>query len=98
MWSDRQLTFTDYWLIVWRHRWLLLLPFVTICIGTLLYARTLPDIYRAEHLSPRGSTKSARVIRAIYCRYSGPRAPTHHYSANQEPYAAGTGCQGTPLD
>jgi len=48
MWSDRQLTFTDYWLIVWRHRWLLILPFVTICIGTVLYNRTLPDIYRAS--------------------------------------------------
>src|SRR5437870_5272246 len=48
MWSDRQLTFTDYWLIVWRHRWLLILPFVTICIGTVLYNHTLPDIYRAS--------------------------------------------------
>src|SRR2546422_9857143 len=46
--SHRQLTVTDYWLIVWRHRWLLLLPFVTICIGTVLYTRTLPDIYRAD--------------------------------------------------
>jgi polysaccharide chain length determinant protein (PEP-CTERM system associated) len=48
MWSDRQLTFTDYWLIAWRHRWLLILPFVTICIGTVLYNRALPDIYRAS--------------------------------------------------
>src|SRR5215510_696689 len=46
--SDRQLTFTDYWLLVRRHRWLLILPFVTICIGTVLYNRTLPDIYRAS--------------------------------------------------
>src|SRR2546426_4778580 len=44
--SDRQLT--DYWLIVRRHRWLLILPFVTICIGTVLYSRILPDIYRAS--------------------------------------------------
>ncbi len=44
--SDRQLT--DYWLIVRRHRWLLMLPFVTICIGTVLYSRILPDIYRAS--------------------------------------------------
>src|SRR5882724_2375523 len=48
MWSDRQLTFTDYWLIVWRHRWLLILPFVTVCIATVVYNRTLPDIYRAS--------------------------------------------------
>lgn len=48
MWSDRQLTFTDYLLIVWRRRWLLLLPFVTISIGTFLYSRTLPAIYRAS--------------------------------------------------
>ena len=48
MWSDRQLGLADYWLIVWRHRWLLILPFVTICIGTVLYSRTLPDIYRAS--------------------------------------------------
>src|SRR5712691_13181707 len=48
MWSDRQLTLTDYWLIVRRHRWLLILPFVTISIGTVLYNHTLPDIYRAS--------------------------------------------------
>jgi len=48
--SDRQLTVTDYWLIVWRHKWLFLLPFVTICIGTILYNHTLPDIYRADTL------------------------------------------------
>src|SRR6266446_9058892 len=48
MWSHRQLTVTDYWLLARRRRWLLLLPFVTICIGTVLYTRTLPDIYRAD--------------------------------------------------
>ena len=48
MWSDRQLTFTDYWLIVGRHRWLLILPFVTICIGTILFSHTQPNIYRAS--------------------------------------------------
>jgi succinoglycan biosynthesis transport protein ExoP len=48
MWSGRQLTVTDYWLLIRRHRWLLILPFVTICIGTVLYSRILPDIYRAS--------------------------------------------------
>ena len=48
MWSGRQLTLTDYWLLVWRYKWLLMLPFVTLCIGTVLYNRTLPDIYRAS--------------------------------------------------
>jgi polysaccharide chain length determinant protein (PEP-CTERM system associated) len=48
VWSDRQLGFADYWLIVWRHKWLLILPFITICIGTVLYSHTLPDIYRAS--------------------------------------------------
>ena len=48
MWSDRQLGLADYWLIVWRHRWLLIIPFVIISIGSVLYSRTLPDIYRAS--------------------------------------------------
>jgi len=48
MWGDRQLGVADYWLIVWRHKWLLILPFVSICIGTVLYSRILPDIYRAS--------------------------------------------------
>jgi polysaccharide chain length determinant protein (PEP-CTERM system associated) len=46
--SDRQLTFTDYWLIVCRHRWLLILPFVTICAGTIVFSLTRPNIYRAS--------------------------------------------------
>ena len=48
VWSDRQLGFADYWLIVWRHRWLLIMPFVIISIGAVVYSRTLPDIYRAS--------------------------------------------------
>src|SRR5262245_54899336 len=48
MWSGRQLTLTEYWWLVWRYKWLLMLPFVTLCIGTVLYNRTLPDIYRAS--------------------------------------------------
>jgi len=46
--SDRQLTFTDYWLVVRRHTWWLMLLFVSICISTVLYTRTLPDIFRAS--------------------------------------------------
>ena len=48
MWNDRQLTVTDYWLIVWRHRWLLILPFVIIGIGTVVFTLTRPNIYRAS--------------------------------------------------
>jgi polysaccharide chain length determinant protein (PEP-CTERM system associated) len=48
MLSDRQLTITDYWMIVRRHRWLLILPFITVSIGAALYSLTLPDIYRAR--------------------------------------------------
>jgi polysaccharide chain length determinant protein (PEP-CTERM system associated) len=48
MLSDRQLTIADYWMIVRRHRWLLILPFVTVSLGTALYSLTLPDIYRAS--------------------------------------------------
>ena len=48
MWGGRQPTFTDYWVIVRRYKWLLMLPFITICIGAFLYSLTLPDIYRAS--------------------------------------------------
>jgi protein tyrosine kinase modulator len=48
MLSDRQLTIIDYWMIIRRHRWLFILPFITITIGTALYSLTLPDIYRAR--------------------------------------------------
>jgi polysaccharide chain length determinant protein (PEP-CTERM system associated) len=46
--NDRQLTFTDYWLIICRHRWLLILPFVTIWIGTVVFSLTRPNVYRAS--------------------------------------------------
>src|SRR5262249_4401952 len=48
MWSNRPLTLTDYWLLVRRHRWLLILPFITIGIGTVLFTLTRPNIYRAS--------------------------------------------------
>src|SRR5262245_34722648 len=46
--SDRQLTFTDYWLMVRRHRRLLILAFVIISIGTVVFTLTRPNIYRAS--------------------------------------------------
>lgn len=48
MLSDRQLTITDYWLIVRRYRWVLILPTVIMCTGAFLFSLTLPDIYRAS--------------------------------------------------
>ena len=50
MFSGRQLTLQDYVLIVWRRKWLLILPFVIIVLGTLLVSLSLPDIYRASTL------------------------------------------------
>ena len=50
MFSERQLTLKDYWLIVRRHKWLLVLPCVTIFIGVALWSFALPDIYRARTL------------------------------------------------
>ena len=34
--------------ILWRRKWLILLPTVMAAIGTVLYTRTLPDRYRSE--------------------------------------------------
>jgi len=48
MLSDRQLTITDYWMIVRRYRWLLILPSIIMCTGAFLFSLTLPDIYRAR--------------------------------------------------
>lgn len=48
MFSNRQLTLSDYWLIVWRRKWLLLLPFVAVGSGTVLWCFSLPNIYRAS--------------------------------------------------
>jgi uncharacterized protein involved in exopolysaccharide biosynthesis len=48
MLSDRQLTITDYWMIVWRYRWLLIIPFIIMGTGAFLFSLTLPDIYRAS--------------------------------------------------
>jgi polysaccharide chain length determinant protein (PEP-CTERM system associated) len=48
MWSNRQLTLIDYWLLIRRHRWLFILPFITISIGTVVFTMTRPNIYRAS--------------------------------------------------
>ena len=48
MFANRQLTLADYWLIVWRRKWLLILPFVAVGVGTVLWCFSLPNIYRAS--------------------------------------------------
>jgi polysaccharide chain length determinant protein (PEP-CTERM system associated) len=48
--SGRQLTLGDYWLIVQRRKWWLGLPWVAIFIGAALWSFSLPDIYRASTL------------------------------------------------
>jgi polysaccharide chain length determinant protein (PEP-CTERM system associated) len=34
----------------WRHRWIILLPFVVATVGTVLYSNALPDLFRSETL------------------------------------------------
>jgi polysaccharide chain length determinant protein (PEP-CTERM system associated) len=48
MWSDRQLTLTDYWLLFRRHRWWFIAPFIVVCTSVFLYSLTRPNIYRAR--------------------------------------------------
>jgi polysaccharide chain length determinant protein (PEP-CTERM system associated) len=36
--------------IVWRHKWLIILPFAIIATGMAIYTQTLPDVYRSETL------------------------------------------------
>ena len=48
MLTGRQLTLSDYWLMVRRRKWLLIVPFVVIFCGTTFWSFTLPDIYRAS--------------------------------------------------
>ena len=40
----------DYVRIVWRRKWLVVLPLVAAAVGTFLYSRSLPNIYRSEAL------------------------------------------------
>jgi len=34
--------------MVWRRKWLILLPFVAVSVGTYFWAKSLPDSYRSE--------------------------------------------------
>ena len=36
--------------IAWRHKWMILLPFVIATTGIVVYARSLPNLYRSETL------------------------------------------------
>jgi polysaccharide chain length determinant protein (PEP-CTERM system associated) len=36
--------------IAWRRKWLILIPFVVLSVGTVLYSRRLPNQYRSETL------------------------------------------------
>src|SRR5262249_106679 len=45
--SGRQLTLSDYWLMVRRRKWLLVVTFVTVFLGTALVCFLLPNTYRA---------------------------------------------------
>jgi len=36
--------------IAWRRKWLIVVPFLVIALGTFLWSRTLPDRYRSETL------------------------------------------------
>ncbi len=38
----------DVFWMLWRRKWALVIPFVLVSLGTFLYARTLPDLYRSE--------------------------------------------------
>jgi uncharacterized protein involved in exopolysaccharide biosynthesis len=40
----------DYVRIIWRRKWLLLVPLVLSAAGTFVYSRTLPNIYRSQAL------------------------------------------------
>lgn len=38
----------DFLRIAWRRKYLIVLPFVTVSVGAVLYSRSLPNIYRSE--------------------------------------------------
>jgi polysaccharide chain length determinant protein (PEP-CTERM system associated) len=38
----------DYLLMAWKRKWLIVIPAILITIGTAIYARTLPNIFRAD--------------------------------------------------
>jgi uncharacterized protein involved in exopolysaccharide biosynthesis len=38
----------DYLEIIWRRKWLIIIPLVVSAIGTFIYSQTLPNIYRSQ--------------------------------------------------
>jgi polysaccharide chain length determinant protein (PEP-CTERM system associated) len=40
-------TYDDYLRILWRRKWLILLPFLTVSIGTFLVVKRLPNLYQS---------------------------------------------------
>ncbi|HEY6214760.1 MAG TPA: Wzz/FepE/Etk N-terminal domain-containing protein, partial [Vicinamibacterales bacterium] len=41
-------TYDDYLRILWRRKWLIILPFLLTSIGTYLVVKRLPNLYRSE--------------------------------------------------
>ncbi len=52
--------------IAWRRKWLIVLPFVTITLATVLVAWKLPERYRAESCHPHPVATGPRVVRAVH--------------------------------
>jgi polysaccharide chain length determinant protein (PEP-CTERM system associated) len=44
----RKYAIEDFLRIAWRRKWLILLPFLVVSIGTFLFVRRMPDVYRSE--------------------------------------------------
>jgi polysaccharide chain length determinant protein (PEP-CTERM system associated) len=40
----------DFLLMAWRRKWLIVVPFLLIASGTVLYSSTLPNLYKSESL------------------------------------------------
>ena len=40
----------DFLQIAWRRRWVILLPFLAVAAGSVVYSRSLPSLYKAETL------------------------------------------------
>jgi polysaccharide chain length determinant protein (PEP-CTERM system associated) len=38
----------DYLEIIWRRKWLVIVPLLVSAVGTFLYSRTLPNVYRSQ--------------------------------------------------
>src|SRR5436309_8834519 len=41
-------TYDDFLRILWRRKWVILVPFVLVSAGTFLYAKRLPNKYRSQ--------------------------------------------------